>query len=139
MRLFRTRPSRVVVTLVARTVFPGAWQYRGTYPLAGDWDIWQVVVCPDVDAAVNQYTAWGVRLATNVPTSSAEWDAAERLWHGDSEGSYDGDGFVVPNESNGWVEGPFRIQPRGRRLVVVLGHSGLGARTIAVTFVLQQV
>lgn len=139
MRWFGLRSWPVVSTLTDSSIVVATPKYRGTQPLEGEWDIVRVVLLPDGSSGQNVWFGWGVRLATNVPGSEDDWGAAERLWYGDTATGYLGDGFLVPGSAGVVVEGPFRIRPRGRRLVVRFSHNQSGSRAMAVTFVLQRV
>lgn len=138
MRWFRERPTPVLAALMAKDVSVLGMKYRATVPLYGDWEILRLVASPGGVTGRNKFSGFGVRLATDVPTTTAEWQAAERLWYGDSEGDYLGDGVVAPGEEALTVAGPFRISPRGRRLVVRFNHTQSGSQVMAITFVLHQ-
>ncbi len=131
--------TAIVSTLLQRTITSVQRKFSGTRPLHGDWDIVRLVLAPDAVGTVNAAYYWGVRLATDVSVNDKEWLQAERLWYGDLSTNYFGDGFCLPINSPIVIEGPFRIRPRGRRLVVRFSHNLSGSRFMALTFVLRQV
>lgn len=138
MRWPGQRRRIIQTTLANRTVTGVTPQYTGTLPLRGDWVILRVILLTDSRGAVNLATRYGVRLATEIPTTEAEYLAGERLWYGDLVDLYFGDGFVVPGDMPVVVEGPFGIRPRGRRIVVRMVGGSIGAQLVAITFVLEQ-
>jgi hypothetical protein len=127
-----------LTTLGGLEVASGGVGYKGTRPLQGDWDILRFLGFPGLHTASNKPYGFGIRLATEVPSGEAAWALAERLWFGDAANGYLGDGLCVPGEEVVTVEGPFRIRPRGRRLVVRFNQTQPQAQTMALTFVLQQ-
>lgn len=138
MRWFARRPTPTASTLLGAAIVPATPAYTGTQPLHGDWDIRRIILHPGGTTDRPKFYGWGIRLATNVPTTTDEWNAQERIWHGDQSGDYLGDGFVTPGKQPLTVEGPFRIEPRGRRLVVRFTHDQAASQTMAITFVLHQ-
>lgn len=138
-RWLGSRGGLVLSTLAGTSLVAGSPAYRGTVPLYGDWDLVRVIALPGGVTAADRFFGFGIRLATEIPTSSGEWESAERLWYGNSLGDYLGDGLVVPGDEAVVVSGPFRIAPRGRRLVVRFTHTELGLQVMAITFVLQRV
>lgn len=126
--------------LVDPVLGTGYQAWSGTEPLEGEWDVAWVLLCPDMSAG-REEPRWGfgVRLASAVPGSRLTWVTAERLWYGDATKRYLGDGFFVPNRSEVFVKGPFRIQPRGRRVVVEFSSEGEDKQRMALTLGLERV
>lgn len=136
------RPAPTLVNVYARGMRPGQQHYRGTRPLAGDWEALRFgfTVGPVVWTGVYNF---GIRLATEIPATFSEWEEGERLFYGDGEEEYLGDGVALPHGASMVVEGPFRLRARGRRLVFQLGMEPFGigpsSVTVSLTAVLQQV
>lgn len=140
------RESPIVIAYAFYVISRFDRHYLGSRPLYGDWDVlrfwgW----APQSDG--KEVPAVGLAVGTDVPANVAsggdtsEWESLDPVVETVTE-----DPDFLPGEvpltfvyQNLYVEGPFRIQPRGRRLIASAYQTRIGQYSMSVGAVLQRV